>query len=105
MSASDIDSSAIKQAVRRPSLPPGERAAGNDDHFIKTMEHVSRSRDYVMILASFSLGLLTAVVFLQGFRIGGFYLDPAVLTALVPSLSVAPALRALGWPGRTTQRP
>lgn len=104
MSASDIDSSDIRRVVRSPSLSQAERAAVNDDHFMKTMEYASKSMDYLMILASFSLGLLTAIIFLQGFRILGFYLEPAVLTALVPSLSVAPALRALGWAGRTAQR-
>lgn len=55
----------------------------------------------MMILALSGLGVITAVLFLQGFRAGGFYLDAAVLTALIPSLSAAPALRALGMGNRS----
>lgn len=55
----------------------------------------------MMVLALFGLGVMTAILFLQGFRVGGFYLDAAVLTALIPSVSAAPALRALGMGNRS----
>lgn len=64
------------------------------------MRIVKRSIDYAMILAVAGLGIMVTVLFLQGFKIGGFDLDVTVLTALVPSLSAAAALRVLGGPSR-----
>ena len=63
-------------------------------------ELVKRSIDYTLILALAGLGILSTVIFLQGFSVYGFYLDSAVLTALAPSLSTAAALRVFGGVGR-----
>ena len=60
------------------------------------MQIVKKSIDYAMILASAGLASMVAILLLQGFKIGGFYLDVSVLTALVPSLSAAAALKVLG---------
>ena len=47
-------------------------------------ELVKRSIDYTLILALAGLGILSTVIFLQGFSVYGFYLDSAVLTVLAP---------------------
>ena len=81
--------------------PQRGRAKGPDEaSIVESMRIVRRSIDYAMILAVAGLGIMVTVLFLQGFKIGGFDLDVTVLTALVPSLSAAAALRVLGGPGR-----
>lgn len=63
------------------------------------MRIAKRTIDYTMILALAGLGVLSTVLLLQGFSVHGFYLDVPILTALVPSLSAAAALRVLGRTG------
>lgn len=72
---------------------------------IESMQILKRSIDFAMILALAGLGIMAAILVLQGFGAWGFHLDTAVLTALVPSLSTAAALRVLGWTGRGAMAP
>ena len=69
---------------------------------MKSMQPVGKSIGCATILASAGLASMAAILILQGFKIGGFYLDVPVLTALVPSLSAAAALRVLGRAGGRT---
>lgn len=96
MAATDIDRSAVKQSIQYPEVPQYTKGAGHDeDHLIETIQQ-RKSIDYMMILASSGLGVITLILLLQGFQAGGFYLDTAVLTALIVSWSAAPAINALG---------
>ena len=55
-----------------------------------------KSLDYTMVLALTSLGMMFTILMLHGFSAFGFYMDMGVLSILVPTLSVVPALRVLG---------
>ena len=66
---------------------------------METMRIAKRTVDYTMILALVGLGVMFILLLLQGFSVYGFYLDVPILTALVPSLSAAAALRVLGRTG------
>lgn len=79
----------------------GKPGAGYDEHAMAEMGLAKKSIDYTMALASASLGIMFMVLLLQGFSINEFYIDTAVLTALMPSLSVAAALKVFsGVSGR-----
>lgn len=66
---------------------------------MKQMRLTEKSIDYTMILALFSIVVVSSVPFLQGFRVYGFYMDPAAFAALVTSMSAVPALRAFAAVG------
>jgi len=63
------------------------------------MRLAEKSIDYTMILALFSIAVVSCISFLQGFGVYGFYMDPAAFAALVTSMSVVPALRAFAATG------
>lgn len=89
----------------RAAAPPGEGPGQDEKRMIASMQILKRSIDFAMILALAGLCIMVTILVLQGFRIYGFYLDPIVLTALVPSLSAAAALRVLGGTGRDALAP
>lgn len=99
----DRDEVKMSMAGSRPrdraAAPRGAEPGQDEKRLIESMRILKRSIDFAMILALAGLGIMVTVLVLQGFRVHGFYLDPIVLTALVPSLSAAAALRVLGGTG------
>ena len=81
----------------------GGADADYDEMVIFNMGLAKKSIDYTMALASASLGIMTMVLILQGFSVFGFHIDSIVLTVLLPSLSVTPALKVFGGIGGKTR--
>lgn len=98
------DSDKILPKIEKSVLPrthtapgDGEHDEGYDKQAMAETGLAKKSIDYMMYLASASLGIMVMVLFLQGYNIGGFNIDAGALSTLLPSLSVASALNALGW--------
>ena len=92
----------LKDAVTRSSPRPAGSPRDVASYERRLMEHMrlaEKSIDYTMILALFSIAVVSSISFLQGFRVYGFYMDPAAFAALVTSMSVVPALRAFAATG------
>ena len=107
MAARDIDSMTdpekivpkIEKSVlpRSHTTPDTEHSSDYDERIITKTGLVKRSIDYTMFLALASLGIIAMSLLLQGFAPHGFYIESDVLVALMPSLSAAAGLNALGW--------
>lgn len=98
------DSGSILPRIEKSVLPRTHTAPGGGEHdadydkqAIVETGLAKKSIDYMMCLASASLGIMVMVLFLEGYNIGGFSIDAGALSTLLPSLSVASALNALGW--------
>ena len=76
----------LKDAVTRssPNRPAGspQGAASYERHLVEKMRLTEKSIDYAMILALFSMAVVSSISFLQGFRVCGFYMDPAAFAAM-----------------------
>ena len=111
MSAPDIDrdgpeltkrnirDSAKDAAGSTVTTEPVVEGQHNDGSVLVKACLVAKSIDYTMRLAWASTGILVTILLLQGFSVYGFYLDSIVLTALVPSLSTAAALKVFSGIG------
>ena len=82
---------------RSNTAPDVEQNTNYEERVMTEMGLVKKSINYTMYLASASLGIMTMILLLQGFRPHGFYIEGGVLATLMPSLSAAAALNALGW--------
>lgn len=107
MAARDIgsitDPEKIVPKIKETMLPRShtasdmEHSSDYDGHTITKTGLVKRSIDYTMFLATASLGIIVLALLLQGFKPYGFHVESDVLATLMPSLSAAAGLNALGW--------
>lgn len=107
MAARDIDGitdpEKIVPKIEKSVLPRShaasdtEHSSDYDEHTITKTGLVKRSIDYTMVLASVSLAIIVLALLLQGFNPYGFHVESDVLATLMPSLSAAAGLNALGW--------
>lgn len=74
------------------SLLPRTNAAPGGEH---DSDYDGRSTAYTMALTLTSFGMILVITILHGFGAYGFRINDTVLTVLIPSLSVAPAIGVL----------
>ena len=84
---------------RTHTAPGSEHVSDYDERSMAEMGLAKKSMAYTMALALTCLGIVFVIMILHGFNAGGFHISDAVLTALILSLSVAPALRVFGGLG------
>lgn len=80
----------------KKSLLPRTNAAPGGEH---DPDYDGRSTAYTMALTLTSLGIIFVIMILHGFGAYGFRINDTVLTVLIPSLSVAPAIVVFGGLG------
>lgn len=84
---------------RTNAAPGGEHDSDYDGHSMAEMGLAKKSMAYTMALTLTSLGMMFVIMILHGFGAYGFRISDAVLTVLILSLSVAPAIRVFGGLG------
>lgn len=85
--------------VRNTRTSTGRRGSGRTAA-AELLRGMNCSADFGTVLAVASLCIMFAVLLLQGFGAGGFYIDDATLVVLVASMSALAVLGVLGGPCR-----